>query len=249
LFLSACAEPKFDVFPELDAPMFSSKKTFGIVITAFNRPDYLRRTLESLRKTNLDDAMVVIVDDQSTDQTTIQLIKNLDLGSTPLIKLRHRKNSGVLTGILHGFKLLNKNVDFVINIDADVILNRNWLSKLKETYEAIGDRNIILTGFNTQNHPTKSCSDNWCEKETLGGINFFMSSEFYAEHFLGWFVDRDRLEYAVWKIWDWTVVDRMKTNGFKFYTTRPSILQHIGFDGMNSTPDKGVDVADDFVED
>lgn len=238
-----------DVIAEIRPPEFSLKRTFGIVITVFNRPKYLRETLASLKASDLRDAIVVIVDDCSTDRETLSLLDELDLGETPLFKFSHRKNSGVLSGLLTGFKFLQRNVKYVLNIDSDVIMNSHWLNALESTYQTINDPNIILTGFNTRSHPNIKCSQMWCEKASMGGLNFFMSSEFYETRFSRWFDGQDRLDRKVWSNWDSSVGQEMRRHNFKLYATKPSVLQHIGFDGLNSGFWIGADIADDFVPD
>jgi glycosyltransferase involved in cell wall biosynthesis len=250
-FISSCGQKDdyTEVFDEIEAPLFFPKKTFGVVITAFNRPEYLKRTLESLKQTSPEDlsrSAFVIIDDASTDPETKTLIEEFRLEGASLYKFMHKQNSGIVTGLFHGFKFLNKNVEYVLNIDADVLVNPKWLSKLQETYEKINDKNSILTGFNTKNHETVASFDEWHQKKDIGGINFFMSAEFYQERYQGWFKDYNRGNSTSWKQWDWFVVNRMADSGFKFYATKPSVIQHIGFSGLNSNG-KNVDVADDFV--
>lgn len=246
--LLGCGDVKsdnFDVIPEINKLEITPKKTFGIVITAFNRPQFLSRTFESLKESNLSDAIVVVVDDASTDLETISLIKNLELPGVPLVKLRHTKNSGVLSGLMHGFKFLTGNAKYVLNIDSDVIMKADWLESLRNAYEQIKDPNIIFTGFNTKNHKIGACDSQWCEKKTLGGINLFMTASFYETQFLSWFKTRDRLVRHVWKNWDWIVVEKMREAGYKMYATKPSVIQHIGEDGINSAPGS-MDTAYDF---
>lgn len=233
-----------EVLPEIEPPVFSIKKKFGVVIPVFNRPEYLEQTLASLKNSDLRDAMVVVVDDGSQDAKTLELIDKLELGSTPLFKIRHRKNTGILSALFHGFKLLENNVRYIVNIDADVLMHPLWLDRLESTWLKIADPNSVVSGFNTKNHETVSCGEWHCLKATVGGINLFMGIEFYKAHFKKWFVGADRFDQATWRLWDWILVDEMKRNKFSFYATKPSVIQHIGFNGLNSAGSP--DVADDF---
>lgn len=229
----------------IEAPLISPAKKYGIVITIFDRPDYVKKTFDSLKAANMDDSLVVIVDDASTDKEVVQLIKDFELTGTTIIKVRNRENSGVLTGLLLGFKLLEKNVQFLINVDNDVNVKVDWLEKLEQVYNAVGDKNIIVTGFNTSNHPIISCETTYCRKESLGGINFFMGVDFYSTYFKQWFAGKNIRDNFTWRNWDWTVVDQMKSHGFGFYATKPSVVQHIGYVGINAGAGR-VDIAEDY---
>jgi glycosyltransferase involved in cell wall biosynthesis len=48
----------------------------GLLITTFNRPEYLRQTLESLKRADLHNAQIFIVDDCSRDNETLRLINS-----------------------------------------------------------------------------------------------------------------------------------------------------------------------------
>lgn len=45
--------------------------------------------------------------------------------------------------------------------------------------------------------------------------------------------------------WDWALVRLMNDDNLPLICTKPSVVQHIGFVGMNSKK-HGFDVADDF---
>ena len=46
--------------------------------------------------------------------------------------------------------------------------------------------------------------------------------------------------------WDWLVVDNLNQHGAKFYSIKPSVIQHIGIEGL-STPFKSIyEAASDF---
>jgi glycosyltransferase involved in cell wall biosynthesis len=50
---------------------------FGIILTTFNRYEYLEKTLETLSKTNfLPNTIIKIFDDCSTENKVIELLNN-----------------------------------------------------------------------------------------------------------------------------------------------------------------------------
>jgi hypothetical protein len=46
--------------------------------------------------------------------------------------------------------------------------------------------------------------------------------------------------------WDWVLVDYLISRGYRFYAVRPSVVQHIGKDGINSKTFFYYDFAVDY---
>ena len=96
----------------------------------------------------------------------------------------------------------------------------------------------LLTGFNQAAHVeaelvTPRGAKYWT-KQSGGGINYCFAQEVYET------VVRPALDEAVergtpW--WDGLVVERAKRLKVPIVGTRPSVVQHIGFDGANTARD------------
>lgn len=243
-------------------PALKDQYLVGVVITAYERPDVLRTTLESLAASELDeDVIVVVVDDYSRQKTTVNIIKNFTLKKATLVKLRLSRNRGLLNAMLTGFDKIEDRVAYLINLDPDVYVKKNWVKSLVRTFESISDDNIILTGFNTLTHPILQCSETevpefqnkcckkfddgmfYCEKKDIGGINFFYSRNFYKRAIKPVLLSEAKGD---WQSWDWNVVHFMQMNNFKMITSSPSLIQHLGTSGTNTSPDGGYDFAPDF---
>jgi glycosyltransferase involved in cell wall biosynthesis len=250
--------------PEHDADCIDQDKTptlqhlshprIGIVVTVFNRPEYLRPMLESLKFSELDESVwVVLVNDASTDQSTLNIIKNYQIPSIKkdVIKINFEKNQGLVVALMAGMDTLKDSVDYLTNLDPDTMVKKNWLSVMHETFEAIDDPKIILTGFNAPAHAiTGSCEyihdgpHTFCEKKSMGGINFFFTSQFYKKNMVPWLHEIN--SKTGWRVWDNEVNRCMLKNNLKSYATSPSMVQHIGARGTNSLYDGLFDFAEDF---
>lgn len=69
-------------FPQRLAPAY----TVGLVITVYNRPGYLKRTLQSLCNSDFPDTVIMLIDDLSDDQATLDLVEHCSHPQAPISK-------------------------------------------------------------------------------------------------------------------------------------------------------------------
>jgi glycosyltransferase involved in cell wall biosynthesis len=238
--------------------------TVGIVVTAFNRPLSLLRTLHDLRRSALSDAIVVVVDDGSVDLVTPAIVESFTIpGVRVMSLLRPRKRWRAATYLLpvvgrfyrdlttftvhealrDGYDALlaaAPELDVLVNIDSDVRLRRDWLTTLRGLFEreraARGP--LILTGFHAPNHPIVEVHADHVVKQSVGGVNLLFDVETYRD------VVRPHLRLH----WDWHVTAEMARRGLPLLCSRPSVVQHAGRRGRFSRPLR-FDQADDFAPD
>ena len=222
------------------------KYKYGILICCYNRPEFLKQTFNSLKQSNLDNSIIYIIDDKSTDQETINLINNFEINNIEIIKHTNDTNQGIQNNIKNGYDFLNrKRCEYITNIDSDVIMKKNWLPKLEETYKSIDTSNditthkFILTGFNTTQHSHKiyKTYDNFYEKKNIGGINHFFHNSLFGE------ID-SKLNKQKYDHWDNRLCEYCLQNNIGLFCTKPSVIQHIGKTGLNSGAI--YDYAEDF---
>ena len=221
-----------------------SDKKIGLVITTYNRPDYVECCFASLRQSNLQNTLVVIVDDASSDKATLELIEQFTLPEVQqLIKLTRQNKHGfnIHESLKLGWDLLHYTcqVDYLCNLDSDAIVKPHWLETLQTTYiqQQQYGHNFLLTGFNTMNHPIREEHESIYIKESFGGINtFFAAGDFYENTVRPCLSDNT---------WDWQIVHTMAACDYPVLCTKPSVVQHIGQVGENSTLEK-YDFAAEF---
>lgn len=109
--------------------MAKSNPLVYIVTPTFNGKEYVLHFLESLAKQTYNNFKVVIVDDGSTDGTAITIAKQY-----PTTIVLKGDGSLFWTGATNkGVKrALKDNADFIITVNNDVEVERDWIEKLVE---------------------------------------------------------------------------------------------------------------------
>jgi len=122
---------------------------YYIIIPAHNEAQFIGLTLASIEKQTLFPKKVVIVDDNSTDSTeTIanSFIKN-NLNFS-LIKnesdSEHQPGSKVIRAFQKGLETLDDHYDFIVKLDADLILPLNYFETIVAHFQS--DANIGMVG-------------------------------------------------------------------------------------------------------
>lgn len=113
---------------------------YYVIIPAHNEADYIRKTLDSLIHQQLRPKKVVVVNDNSTDTTSDiitefvlkdPIFKKVDLSSST----EHMPGSKVMNAFNHGLTQLNDSYDFIVKLDADVILPKNYFEQIALTFK------------------------------------------------------------------------------------------------------------------
>ncbi len=220
----------------------------GILICSYNRPNYLELCLDSLNVADIpSDVEVVIVDDHSTDDETIRLIR--ESGYTSIL---NNKNESIKHSMLLGCDFLFdvKGCDMITNLDADTLVKPNFLTVLRDLKHRFND--FLITGFNcltknlngTERHKVIMQGEDFNMKASVGGVNLIF----------------DQLQYKRWikpalmrcletqGNWDHAscIAASKETPGV--ICAVPSVVQHIGVESsMGHSMSEPPDVADDFV--
>lgn len=102
------------------------KRTVSVVIGAYNEQKYIGKTLKSLMKQSLQPLEVLVVDNNSSDDTaTIAR----EFGASVV----HEKKQGYVYSVQRG--LMAAKGDIIAVTDADTIHPKNWLSTIVNAFE------------------------------------------------------------------------------------------------------------------
>ena len=108
---------------------------FYIIIPAHNEAEFIGRTLQSLSAQSLKPRKLLVVNDQSSDETA-EIVKKFT-EKYPFISLlnissseAHLPGSKVINAFNHGFSQLDKNFDVICKFDADLIFPENYLETI-----------------------------------------------------------------------------------------------------------------------
>ena len=203
-----------------------------IGITTYNRLSTLKRMAQSLYESNpLYPYSIRVYDDASTnfDKDTLQKIffnaENI---------YRHPHNIGADAGMMYMYKdfLEATESDIFFNADSDLIFSKHWL---ETGIDLLKKTDGILSLYNTPHHPTIATNEFFCEKENLGAAGTFFTRDALQLLFANLNEDRMVSLSAVGADFGWSKFFRAR--GYRLYTTKNSLVQHIGFVGYNGTLD------------
>ncbi|MGA1874905.1 MAG: glycosyltransferase [bacterium] len=111
-------------------------KDIGLLMTTYNRPKYVWKTLRSLKKSDLGLLRrIIIVDDGSNSKITLWFIKRFNVDNIKVdVIIKERDGNKIHTSMLKGWNILYKDdqINFICNLDSDTIVKRHWLKELKK---------------------------------------------------------------------------------------------------------------------
>lgn len=122
---------------------------FYIVIPCHNEARFIKKTLDSLVSQTLLPKKVLVVDDQSTDDSAViiaafakaySFIELLTITSSD----SHLPGSKVIHAFQKGFDRLDENYDIICKFDADLIFPTNYLQKVASSF--LSDASIGMAG-------------------------------------------------------------------------------------------------------
>lgn len=112
---------------------------YYIVIPAYNEQRNIGLTLDSILKQTLLPQNVVVVNDNSTDNTAAivkefaeknDFISLVNTNSTQI----HLPGSKVINAFNQGLEVLDENYDFIVKLDADLILPENYFERIARIF-------------------------------------------------------------------------------------------------------------------
>ena len=108
---------------------------FDIIIPVYQTKNILQLFYESLIATITMQSNIIFIDDKSPSET-YNFLENLKSTSLPLCKIdviHHTQTQGSSVCINDGLKRITG--DYVVTIDSDVIMQKNWQEELLKTFQ------------------------------------------------------------------------------------------------------------------
>jgi glycosyltransferase involved in cell wall biosynthesis len=122
---------------------------YYVIIPAHNEADFIALTLESLVSQTVVPSKVVVVNDNSTDQT--EAIVDAFIKKHHYISLVnksseaiHLPGSKVIQAFLKGFETIDSEYDIIVKLDADLILPNNYFETILDHFKR--DSQIGMVG-------------------------------------------------------------------------------------------------------
>lgn len=118
----------------------------AIIIPTYNEKENIKRALDKVFDLDLEDAHVIVVDDNSPDGTGL-IVEKIKEGNERLHVIHRSKKMGLGTAYLDGFKYaLTNGADYIVEVDADFSHDFSnipyFLKNLEEFDVVIGSRYI-----------------------------------------------------------------------------------------------------------
>ena len=200
---------------------------FYIVIPAHNEEAFIALTLQSLISQTHLPKKVVVVNDNSNDQTAEIVLAFAK--ENPFITLVnktseaiHLPGSKVIQAFHKGFEKLDNNYDIIVKLDADLILPNNYFERIASIFEK--DSKVGMAGgFAYIEKNGDWILENLTDKDHIRGAFKAYRKEF--------FVQMGNLKPAM----GWDTVDELlaKYYGWKVLTDASLIVKHLKPTGAN----------------
>lgn len=204
-----------------------------LIVTSYNRPEYLKRCLDSLSRLETKPDVIIFIDDASDPANKIMDILADNKIKTNRYYYFKDQNLGIKDSLINGFSAAfgQFNCDLAINLDADAIVKPDFITKLKALY----DGKHIVSGFNCDNpkNPLLAKGSGFVLRRHGNGINMLIDKKQYETI----------IKPALQSDGNW---DFNSTNKLPFKICVPSVCQHIGLE--SSMGHIGADVACDFFQ-
>tara|TARA_B100001175_G_scaffold306456_1_gene304594 strand:- start:337 stop:1080 length:744 start_codon:yes stop_codon:yes gene_type:complete len=228
-----------------------------VAVRSYNRPEYLKETLDSLANTDLTQiSRLWIYDDGSTDKNTRDILKQhpiIDEDITSVILNTENKGCDVsYIDLLDAMKDAHKSGEYFCIIDNDVQIAPNAFIYMKKAYDECrkvfsSKSPVLLSGF----YPSNAHKDEINFNET-----YITSNKYFKERYCVGAVCYmfDEVSYpTIYRGWetglDWGICEILRQNKGHMCVTTRSVVNHIGEIGLHSKGKGKFDTDDSFDRD
>ncbi|WP_172373569.1 glycosyltransferase [Sporosarcina jiandibaonis] len=145
-------------------PVGRSTPSVSVIIAAYNEEKVINRTIESILKSDYPNLEVIVVDDGSTDQTSLVVSREYETNENVLIY--NKKNGGKASAINLGVK--QAKGDILVAIDADTVVTADSISMLIRHFD---DETIAAVSGNVRVGNRENLLTAWQHIEYVTGFN------------------------------------------------------------------------------
>ena len=194
---------------------------YYIVIPAHNEADFISLTLNSILSQTVLPKKVIVVNDNSTD-TTAEIVTQftekysfINLVNT-VSNDQHLPGSKVIQAFYKGYEMLDVNYDFIVKLDADIILPNNYFETLVSHFNT--DSKIgMVGGFAYIKTDDKWTLENLTNKDHIRGA--------FKAYRKQCFLDIGKLKTSM----GWDTVDELlaQYNGWTIKTDESLFVKHL----------------------
>lgn len=234
---------------------WNSRCAVGVVVPVFSRPVLLKECLRRLFSSNLGNGTCIIIVNDASQIPEVDTIVNDSVRSLvlPWLYLKKQENKGIADSLICGWDILQKlGVSIFCSLDSDMLVSPDWLQRMNALMASFSANTgnspqmAVFTGFCESligHHKViKDSRRGWVEKSSIGGCHVMFHSSFWTAEL------KEHLNVKGGRGWDWRLVEWCNKYGVKMVCIKPSCVQHVGAQGMNSKEGTATDYALDFWE-
>ncbi len=122
------------------------KKSLAVVIPAYNEEKTIAETLAALNRQTLNPDIIIVVDNNSTDQTALLVEKYAAQNPNICLIKEIRKGTGYASDAGFRYAIANFDAKIICRIDADSIPDRRWIETIVD-YFAGNPQKYFLAGL------------------------------------------------------------------------------------------------------
>lgn len=111
----------------------------SIIIPCYNSGKYIRETVASIEQQTFKDYEIIIIDDGSDDEATLQSLKELEKHDK--LTILHQQNSG--PAIARNFGIDKAQGDYIVFLDADDIIREDTLNICIKKFEERNETDVV----------------------------------------------------------------------------------------------------------
>lgn len=211
-----------------------------IGVSTYNRPSILCKMAQSLYASKRLHSHMIRVYDDASYELSLKMLQDIFPDASNIYQSSCNQGAdAMMLKMYHDF--LSTDGDVFFNGDSDLIFSSNWM---EEGVRLLEQTDGVLSLFNAPRHRTIATDGELCEKESLGAAGTMFTRKVLCE-FIS-YLEQHRYESHCKAGVDWIWSEYFRANGIRLYSTRRSLVQHIGFDGFNSHIGN-VDIGDGFI--
>ncbi len=198
-------------------------------ITTYNRSNMLRRMACSFYSSERPYQYAVRIYDDASSDFDINWLRKIFPDAVSIY--RHSKNVGADANTWYMYNdFLKSGDDILFNADSDLIFSRDWM---EEGIRLLELTDGICSIFTTPTHPPISEGETLHEKKDIGA-----AGTFFRRDLLERFVKEGNASKSIGSEGiDYQWCRYFRSIGCRIYSSSRSFVQHIGFDGYNSSMD------------
>ncbi len=171
----------------------------SVIVPCYNYGRYLDRLMESLLKQTFQEFEIILVDDGSTDEFTVQKISQLELENLPNLRIFRQENQGVIAARNSG--VAKASGKYIFPLDADDYIDPTLFEKALFYLESSSPDCFVyswsfITGESEFVWKTTDIDPNVILEENRAGTPFFSKAAFEK---IGGYNEKMREGYEDWE--------------------------------------------------